>query len=214
MLTLARWLYRLTLAYGVFGLAGGACLESLGIPMAAAVIDMTAGILILNQRTTFVEAVLVADAGLVLGSLGSYFLGRTGSNLWMRKRRNLPAGRRGESTAAKWLEKHGSKAIFFGQLFGPTRTWISYPAGAMRMDVKKFTFYTALGGAVYCTVMITASLYLTDLIRRQIDIETASKVLGWSWIPMIAVGGLLWLVARRGRRQRLGAGLASTEQSR
>ena len=214
MLTLARWLYQLTLAYGVFGLAGGAFLESLGVPTAAAVIDLTAGMLILNERTTFLEAVLVANTGLVIGSLVSYFLGRTGSSLLARTRSNRRDGRQEKGAGAAWLKKHGPKAIFFAQLFGPTRTRISYPAGAMRMAIKKFTLYTALGGAVYCTIIIAASLFLTDFIRHRIDVEASLRMLGRGWAPLIAAIVLVWVAAHAIRQRRLRLDLAPAKQPR
>lgn len=99
---IGRFLYDLTLEYGVIGLAGGAFLESLGIPTASAVIDLTAGVLIINKRTTFLEALIVSDMGLTAGSLVSFYLGRLGSRVTKR------------SIARNWIEKYGDKAVLFG----------------------------------------------------------------------------------------------------
>jgi membrane protein DedA with SNARE-associated domain len=166
--SLVRALYQFTLAYGVIGLAGGTFLESLGIPMAATVIDLTAGLLIINERTTFLEALIVSDLGLVAGSLVSFYLGRAGSSIARYIRRDESETRKRFSAAREGLNNYGDWAVLFGQLFGPARTWISYPAGAMRMDFKKFILYTALGGAAYCAVIIAFSLVFTNFVRSRL----------------------------------------------
>ncbi len=197
-----RFIYDFTLEYGAFGLAVGAFLESLGIPPAAAVIDLTAGILIISGRTSFIEAVIVSDLGMVAGSLASYYLGRAGAKIVERRDRAKPEADARRSKARQWLEGYGDKAIFFGQLFGPARTWISYPAGAMGMDVKKFAFYTAAGGAVYCTIIVTISLYFTDLIRRHL--ETIGNFFSsyGSLIPALLAALIILVVAWRRRARR------------
>jgi membrane protein DedA with SNARE-associated domain len=208
-LAFGRFLYEFTLTYGVIGLACGAYLESLGIPTAAAVIDLTAGLLIINERTTFLKAVIVSDFGLVMGSLTSFYLGRAGSSLARRIRRDETDVQERYSAAQDWLDKYGDKAVLFGQLLGPARTWISYPAGAMGMDVKKFTLYTALGGTVYCTVAITASLFLTDFIRSRWDLIEHSALTPLLLVLVLAPTALLlwrWKKLRGLRAGRSAAG--------
>ena len=164
---IGRFLYELTLRYGVIGLAAGAFLESFGIPTAAIVIDLAAGLLIISGRTTFIEAVIVSDVGLVAGSLTAYYIGRAGAGVFERWHRHPPDEAERRSRAQRLIERYGDEAILFAQLFGPARTWISYPAGAMGMNVKKFTLYTAIGGAIYCSIVITISLYFTNFIKAR-----------------------------------------------
>lgn len=196
-------LYDLTLRYGVVGLAIGAFFESLGIPTASTVVDLTAGILIINGRTTFLEALIVADIGLVAGSLVSYYAGRTGASVFGRFLKRPSAKNNQESRSKKLILKYGDKYIFFGQLFGPARTWISFPAGAMGMDIKKFTLYTALGGALYLSIVIFLSVSLTGFIQQRLD-----RILGFLTVPtlmgMVTIIILLiilgrWLLSRRNR---------------
>lgn len=173
--SIAQYLYNLTLGYGVIGLGLGTFLESLGIPTASAVLDVTAGILIIEGRTTFIEALIIADVGLVLGSLTSYYAGHATTGILSRLRRGRPEVAKHESWARRFIDRYGDKAIFFAQLFGPARTWISFPAGAMRMDIKKFTLYTALGGAIYCSIIILLSLYFTRIIKQRLE-QTLSLI--------------------------------------
>lgn len=169
-----RWL---TLSYGIFGLGAGAFLESLGIPAASAVIDITAGFLIISGKTTFLEALIVSDVGLVLGSLASYYLGYFGSNFYYRYRHKAI---KKSSKMRVWFQKYGDFSILFGQLFGPARTWISYPAGALGFNLVKFTIYTAMGGALYLTLAIFISLSLTKIIKKQLKL-----VLNYLHLPVL-----------------------------
>lgn len=101
--------------------------------------------------------------------------------------------------AHEWIERYGDKAVLFGQLFGPARTWISYPAGALGMDVKIFALYTAIGGAVYCTAMVTLSFYFTDMIRR--NLNTFTRITA-AYLIVTAILGVALLVFLRRRRAR------------
>lgn len=82
------------------------------------------------------------------------------------------------------------------------------------MDIKKFTLYTALGGAVYCAAIITASLFLTDFIRHRADVETFSNMFSWGWALLMAAIVVVWMVAYAMKRRRLRLDLASAKQPR
>jgi membrane protein DedA with SNARE-associated domain len=205
LLSIGHFLYGFTLSYGVIGLAVGAFLESLGVPTGAAVIDLTAGLLIINHRASFLGALIVTLTGLVIGSLTSYYLGKAGSKVARYVRRNEKKNREHDSYGRNFIKNHGEKAVLLAQLFGPARTWISYPAGALGMDVKKFTIYTTIGGAIYCTLAIIFSLFCTSLIRSKIasaeHLATSPLVL----TPLLLIPiGLLALHFIRARRSRAG----------
>jgi membrane protein DedA with SNARE-associated domain len=156
----------LVLKYGVLGLAIGMFAESLGIPTASVVLELTAGPLILSGKTTYIEAVLFATIGLTMGSVVSYYLGFYGADLG-RKMMNKGGEKvkKRQTKAQKFLKRYGDIGILFAQLFGPARTWISVPAGAMKLDIRKFVVYTAIGGAIYCSFAIGVSVALTGVFR-------------------------------------------------
>ncbi len=156
----------LALRYGVLGLAIGMFAESLGIPTASVVLELTAGPLIIAGKTTFIEAVIFATAGLTLGSVVSYYMGYFGADLGKKLlNRGGKKAKQQQSRFTDFLKKRGDISILFAQLFGTARTWISIPAGAIKMDIRRFTIYTAIGGAVYCSLAIGFSLALTSLFR-------------------------------------------------
>ncbi len=156
----------LVLKYGVLGLAIGMFAESLGIPTASVVLELTAGPLILAGKTSYFEAVLFATLGLTLGSVVSYYLGFFSADLG-RKIMNKGGEKvkKQQTSAQRFIRKYGDIGILFAQLFGPARTWISVPAGAMKLDIRKFVIYTAIGGAIYCSFAIGVSVALTGVLR-------------------------------------------------
>jgi membrane protein DedA with SNARE-associated domain len=154
--------------YGVIGLGMGMFFESLGIPFASAVVALTSGTLIAAGKTTFLEALLISTAGLTLGSMVSYYIGFLGGSVGrffsgscLREKNN--------NRYFKYYARWGELTVLVAQLFGTTRTWISLPAGAMKMRLRKFIVYTAIGGAIYCALAIGFSLALAGLLSRAID---------------------------------------------
>ena len=181
-------IYQFTLNYGVIGLGVGTFFESLGVPTAAIVIELAAGLLIISGRATFLSALIISTAGLTLGSLASYYIGYLGSQAFSRFRPKAVDEVR-HSKARVFLMRYGEISILFAQLFGPARTWISLPAGAMKLDVKRFTLYTAVGGALYCSAAIGISLFLTRIIKTEVK-----KLLNFISLPGL-VGLVLGIVA-------------------
>ena len=49
--------------------------------------------------------------------------------------------------AHAWFERHGQAAVFFGRLLPVIRTFISLPAGVVRMRFWRFTVYTVLAAS-------------------------------------------------------------------
>jgi membrane protein DedA with SNARE-associated domain len=154
--------------YGVIGLGMGMFFESLGIPFASAVVALTAGTLIAAGKTTFLEALLISTAGLTLGSMVSYYIGFLGGSVG-RFFSGSCQHEKNNSRYFKYYTQWGELTVLVAQLFGTTRTWISLPAGAMKMRLQKFVVYTAVGGAIYCALAIGFSLALAALLSRIID---------------------------------------------
>lgn len=198
----------LVFKYGVLGLAVGMFAESLGIPTASVVLELTAGPMILSGKTTFIEAVIFATAGLTLGSVVSYYMGYYGLDIGKKVfRRGAETVKKEQSGAVRFLRKYGDIGILFAQLFGPARTWISVPAGALRMDIKKFVVYTAIGGALYCSFAIGLSLAITGTfhalyLKLVRDLESplvAALLVGAAVIALIGSAYLSMRLVKRAR---------------
>jgi membrane protein DedA with SNARE-associated domain len=121
-------------------------IESCGVPAPSEVSMPFAGYLVSTGRFDFWLVVLAGTLGNVLGSLLAYWIGaRGGRPLLERYGKYVGISARHLDAADGWFQKHGEVAVFGGRLLPVVRTYISFPAGAARMNLKKFIAYTTLG---------------------------------------------------------------------
>ena len=52
-----------------------------------------------------------------------------------------------------WFAKYGEPAVFFSRLLPVIRTFISFPAGVVGMDLKRFTILTFIGSMIWSTAL-------------------------------------------------------------
>jgi membrane protein DedA with SNARE-associated domain len=60
----------------------------------------------------------------------------------------------------EWFAKHGESAVFISRLLPVVRTYISFPAGIVRMHIKRFSVYTVLGSFPFCFAFAYAGVAL------------------------------------------------------
>ncbi|MGM0653705.1 MAG: DedA family protein, partial [Bacillota bacterium] len=144
--------------YGTTGIGAAMFAESAGVPFASVIVLMTAGTMILRGSVSFWSLLIASTLGLTLGSVVSYILGLLGRMVGTAVRsgfsRLTTGPKRYTSNANKpkllqlW-EKYGNFSIFMAQLWGVSRTFGSFPAGAMHMNFFFFIIYTFLGGTLF-----------------------------------------------------------------
>jgi len=143
----------------------GAFLESLGIPFAGTTVTLSAGGLIARGEMNFFGAVFVTTLGNVNGSSMSYGLGYLLENFLRKRHKNHKVIKK-EAKVQRFIQKYGSTSAFLGQLYGTTRTFISFPAGVMKVNFKKFIFYTALGGLIFPVLVMGFSVAIRDIYNQ------------------------------------------------
>jgi membrane protein DedA with SNARE-associated domain len=84
----------------------------------------------------------------------------------------------------KFFEKHGAISTFTGRLIPGVRHYISFPAGLANMDVRKFLFFTASGGAIWMTVLVCLGYFIGE------NEEVATKYLPMAKLAILSVLGL------------------------
>ncbi len=121
-------------------------LESGGIPIPSEVIMPFAGFLVVGGRLGFWPVVVIGALGNLAGSLLAYGIGFKGGRPLIEKfGRYILISRHDLDLADRWFKKYGSWMVFLGRLLPVVRTYISFPAGVARMDIRKFSLYTFLG---------------------------------------------------------------------
>jgi len=195
--------------YGAWGVAAAMLIESVGVPFASTVVLLTAGSMILSGRAGFWLLLLASTAGIILGSVISYILGYLGGsigrvvgNRFFNRRPKEPAPGRSAafSKVYPFIEKYGTYSIFAGQLWGVTRTFISFPAGVLHMNLLLFIVYTTLGGAIFSLWVIGWSVIFTraaGLLFRLLGI--LNSLSPWIWLALVfVVAAFIYLFRRMG----------------
>jgi len=140
-----------TIAYwGYFGVVVLMAIESAAIPLPSEIILPFAGSLVLTGRFTLPGVALAGAIGCVLGSLLTYELGFFGGRaLIERYGRYVLLSRHEMALAERFVVKYGDASTFVTRLLPFVRTYISIPAGILRVPRGKFLIYTFLGSFVW-----------------------------------------------------------------
>lgn len=143
----------------------GTFLESLGIPFASLPAFTSTGYLISEGKLNIFYAIIVGAVGNALGSSVSYYLGYSFGKAIRKKRKNHKVAER-EERLQGYLKKYGSKTIFWAQLLGFTRVFVSFPAGLLRMNFKKFFLATLTGGMLFVVYFSIGAIYIRYLYDK------------------------------------------------
>jgi membrane protein DedA with SNARE-associated domain len=143
---------------GLPGLFALMLVESFGIPpLPSEVILPFAGVLIVRGAAGFTwpSVVVVAIAGGVVGALLAYEVGRRGGRaLLLRWGERIGVDEKMLRRSEVYFERHGSVTVGTARLVPLLRAYISYPAGAAKMDRAPFVAFTAVGSLPFCVVMV------------------------------------------------------------
>ena len=161
--------------YGAVGYAGvmlAMAIESAMIPLPSELILPFAGFLvsdpnqiepITGQPWSFWIVVVVATIGNTLGSLVAYALGAYGGRPFLERYGRYVLIRPHEiDIADRFFERWGSQTVFFSRLLPIVRTFISFPAGVARMDLRKFVVYSTAGAFLWSILLVWAGVQLGD----------------------------------------------------
>ena len=173
-----------------------------------------AGVLINEGRMSVVPVILFATLGSVLGAIFFYFVGKAlgprRSHAFLDR---LPLVETEDvDRTFDWFERHGRSAVFFGRMVPIVRSFISVPAGVVRMPFGTFLLYTTAGSLIWNSVLIGLGVAAGDFVRDNLKFLDYAVVA----VVVLAVG---WMVYRRvtqlyrGRAGRYGPGGAETLSS-
>ncbi|MGZ4849381.1 MAG: DedA family protein [Halobacteriota archaeon] len=149
--TLSNFIISVIEQLGYAGVFVGMTLESVGLPIPSEVIMPFAGYVVWEGGLTLIGITVAGTLGCLAGSLIAYYIGLWGGRpLLERYGKYVLISKRELDLADKWFEKYGDRAVFISRLLPVVRTYISFPAGIVNMDVKKFSLYTVLGSLPWC----------------------------------------------------------------
>ena len=172
---------------GAVGVGFAILLETVIPPIPSEAVLGLAGVLINDGRLDIVPVVLCATLGSILGAVFFYYVGRA---LGPRRshafldRLPLVETEDVDKTFA-WFERHGRSAVFFGRMVPIVRSFISVPAGVVRMPLAQFVVYSAAGSLIWNSVLIGLGVAAGDFIQANLHyldyvvVAAAVAFVGW-----------------------------------
>src|SRR3954465_636460 len=126
-----------TLGYG--GIVLLMAIESACIPLPSEIIMPFSGYLVYTGRFNIWLVGVAGAFGCVLGSLIAYSVGMYGGRPLIEKYgKYLLISHHDLNLADRWFARFGEAIVFVSRLLPAIRTFIAFPAGVARMDLKKF----------------------------------------------------------------------------
>ena len=149
-------------ALGAPGVGIAVAAENLFPPIPSEVILPSAGFAAASGSMGLISAIVWATIGSVVGALALYALGA-----WFGRARfyslasKIPFVKETDIERAEaWFVRRGPVAVLLGRVVPVVRSLISIPAGIERMKLLPFTLYTAIGSALWNSVLIGAGYAL------------------------------------------------------
>ena len=135
--------------------------ESAGLPTPGETALVGAAILAAQGKLQIGVVIAVAALAAVIGDNLGYLIARkAGRQLMLAPGPFARRRRRVLATGEPFLERHGSKAVFFGRWITGLRTWAAWLAGAVNMPWRSFALWNALGGISWATTIGLAGYLL------------------------------------------------------
>ena len=126
-------------------------IESACIPLPSEIIMPFAGYLVSKGEMNLWAVGVAGAVGCVLGSMVAYWAGMYGGRPFIEKYgRYVLVSRHDLDMADRWFANHGEIIVFVSRLLPAIRTFIAFPAGVARMNIKRFIIYTFAGSLPWC----------------------------------------------------------------
>jgi membrane protein DedA with SNARE-associated domain len=177
---------------GAVGVGLSILLETVIPPIPSEAVLGAAGVLINQGRMSIVPVILFATLGSLLGAIFFYWVGRA---LGPRRSRafldRLPLVETEDvERTFEWFERHDRGAVFFGRMVPIVRSFISVPAGVVKMPFLQFIVYTAGGSLIWNGVLIGLGVAAGDFIVKNLH------YLDYAVVAVFALG-IAYLVYKR-----------------
>jgi membrane protein DedA with SNARE-associated domain len=126
-------------------------IESACIPLPSEIIMPFSGYLVYAGRFNLWLVGIAGAFGCVVGSLAAYWVGMRGGRPLIEKYgRYVLISSHDLDLADRWFDRFGEIIVFASRLLPVIRTFIAFPAGVARMNLKKFVIYTFAGSLPWC----------------------------------------------------------------
>lgn len=172
-------------------------LESSFFPFPSEVVMIPAGYLSSIGEMNIYTAIGSGIFGAILGALFNYYLAiKLGREIILKYGKYFFMNEAKLQKIENFFEKYGRISTFTGRLIPGIRQYISLPAGLGRMNIKLFTFYTALGAGLWVVILALLGYFIgknESLIQEYLHIITLAIV------AFIAIVSIFYYLKNRKR---------------
>jgi membrane protein DedA with SNARE-associated domain len=151
-------------AVGYLGVLVAMAIESAMIPLPSELILPYAGFLVSDRAQLeplthapwdFWIVVIIATIGNTLGSLIAYAIGAWGGRPFLERYGRYLLIRQHEiDLAERFFTRWGKVTVFLTRLMPVVRTFISFPAGVVRMPLREFVIYSTAGAFLWSILLV------------------------------------------------------------
>jgi len=195
---LAAFIIAVISSLGLPGIVLLMAIESACIPLPSEVIMPFAGYLVFRGEHALWAVALAGAIGCVVGSVPAYYLGMYGGRpLIERYGRYILMSPRDLDLADRWFARHGEATVFFARLLPVVRTFIAFPAGVARMEMRRFLVYTFTGSLPWCLGLAYVGMVLGEQWPVLRNYFHKFDLL----IGAVLLAGLAWYVRRHIRNR-------------
>jgi membrane protein DedA with SNARE-associated domain len=178
--------------------------ESANIPIPSEVTMPLAGWLLVQARGgSAVEAILlggfIGALGCLLGSVVNYGIGAYGGRPFVeRYGKYIFISKKDIARADKWFARWGDWASFLSRLLPVVRTFISFPAGIVRINFVRFSILTFIGSFIWCAALALGGYLMGE---RWEELRRVMRPFDYPIIALILFG-LAYYIYRHVRHAR------------
>jgi len=166
-------------------------LESSFFPFPSEVVMIPAGYLAFKGEMNIYLAILAGILGSVAGAVFNYYLAlKFGRAFLLKYGRYFFLKEESLDKLELFFSKHGEISTFNGRLIPGIRQYISLPAGLSRMNLWKFSLYTALGAGIWVIVLVGLGYFLgsnEEMISEYLRTATLIAIISVAFITLFYV---------------------------
>ncbi|OMQ16743.1 DedA family protein [Modestobacter sp. VKM Ac-2676] len=172
---------------GAVGVGLTILIETVIPPIPSEVVLGAAGVLINDGRMSIVPVIIWATIGSVAGATVLYWVGRLlgprRSHAFLDR---LPLVETADvDRAFEWFARHGRGAVFFGRMVPIVRSFVSVPAGVVKMPFWQFLLFTAGGSLIWNCLLIGLGVAAGDFVQANLQyldyVVVAAVVVAVAW---------------------------------
>ncbi len=180
-------------------------IESACIPLPSEIIMPFSGYLVSTGQMNIWLVGVAGAVGCVLGSLVAYWVGSKGGRPLIEKYgRYVLVSPHDLDLADRWFANYGEVIVFVSRLLPAIRTFIAFPAGVARMNLKRFVIYTFAGSLPWCLGLAYVGQKLGEKWNQDDTLKTWFHRFDFliGIIGVLLAGWWIWRHVRHLRRSR------------